>query len=241
MLQFFIADLHLSNENPEQVQLFLHFLQEQASGASHLYILGDLFEIWVGDDNDQPPIPEVIEGLRRLTQGGTRLGVMHGNRDFLLGERFCRATGAELLDDPTRLELDGVPTLLMHGDLLCTDDEAYQAFRRQVRDPAFQSQFLSLPLAARLEKAREYRAMSGEANSLKADGIMDVNTQTVTDTMRRYDVQQLIHGHTHRPAEHDLQLDGRSVTRLVLGDWQADGADILRLDAEGLRRQRVAP
>lgn len=240
-MQLFIADLHLSEDRPEMVQLFLRFLQERASQASHLYILGDLFELWIGDDDAQPPIPQVIEGLHRLTQGGTWLGVMHGNRDFLLGERFCRETGAELLSDPTCLALQDIPTLLMHGDLLCSDDEAYQAFRRQVRDPAFQSQFLSLPLETRRQKALEYRAMSGEASSLKSEAIMDANPATVAELMRQHGAQRLIHGHTHRPADHDLQLDGHSFTRHVLGDWRADGADILCLDADGLQRQRVAP
>ncbi len=240
-MQLFISDLHLCDERPETVELFLRFLRERASRASRLYILGDLFEVWIGDDDDRPPIPQVVDGLRGLTQGGTWLGVMHGNRDFLLGEAFCRATGAELLADPTSLMLNHTPSLLMHGDLLCTDDEAYQAFRKQVRDPVFQSQFLALPLEERRQKARHYRAMSGEANSLKSEAIMDVNPQAVAGTMQRYGAQRLIHGHTHRPADHDLQLDGRSVSRHVLGDWRADGADILCLDAAGLQRQRVTP
>ena len=240
-MHLFISDLHLSGERPETVQLFLRFLQEQASQASHLYILGDLFEVWIGDDDDQPPIPQVIEGLRRLSQGGTWLGVMHGNRDFLLGKAFCRQTGAELLADPTPLALGDVPALLMHGDLLCTDDEAYQSFRRQVRDPAFQAQFLALPLEARRQKAREYRAMSGEANSLKSDAIMDVNPTAVAEVMQRHKVEKLIHGHTHRPADHAFQVDGREVMRHVLGDWRSDGAEILCFDSQGLRRQRVTP
>ena len=240
-MQLFISDLHLSGERPETVQLFLRFLREQAAQASHLYILGDLFEVWIGDDDNQPPIPEVIESLRRLTQAGTWLGVMHGNRDFLLGEDFCRGTGAELLADPTSIDLGDTPTLLMHGDLLCTDDEAYQSFRRQVREPAFQKQFLALPLASRRQKAQEYRAMSGEANSLKADAIMDVNPAAVADFMQRHGVRRLIHGHTHRPGDHTLVLEGRQATRHVLGDWRSDGADILCFDAEGLHRQRVTP
>ena len=240
-MQLFIADLHLSDERPETVQLFLRFLKEQASQASRLYILGDLFEVWIGDDDDLPPIPQVMEALKRLTHGGTWLGVMHGNRDFLLGERFCRASGAELLPDPICLTLEETPTLLMHGDLLCTDDEAYQAFRKQVRDPAFQNQFLALPLTARREKANEYRAMSGEANSLKSEAIMDVNPQAVSETMQRYGAQRLIHGHTHRPADHQIRLGDQRVTRHVLGDWRADGADILCLDSSGLQRQRVNP
>ncbi len=236
-VHLFISDLHLSGERPETVRMFLQFLRERAVEATHLYILGDLFDVWIGDDDAQPPIPQVLDALRRLTDSGVWLGVMHGNRDFLLGERFCSATGAELLSDPTRCMLFGIPTLLMHGDLLCTDDTDYLAFRRQVRDPAFQRQFLSLPLPERRQKAREYRAMSGEANALKAEAIMDVNPQAVTDTLRQYDAQRLIHGHTHRPGDHDLLIDGRQVTRHVLGDWHSAGAEIVRLDEQGVRRE----
>ncbi len=236
-MHLFISDLHLSGERPETVRMFLEFLQQQATKATHLYILGDLFDVWIGDDDEQPPIPQVIAALRRLTDSGVWLGVMHGNRDFLLGERFCHATGAELLSDPTRCMLSGIPTLLMHGDLLCTDDTDYLAFRRQVREPAFQQQFLSLPLSARRQKALEYRAMSGEANALKAEAIMDVNSQTVIDTLTQYAAQRLIHGHTHRPGDHNLRIDGRQVTRHVLGDWHPEGAEILCLDEAGLRRE----
>jgi UDP-2,3-diacylglucosamine hydrolase len=240
-VHLFISDLHLSGERPETVRMFLDFLRKRAATATHLYILGDLFDVWIGDDDEQAPIPQVIDALRRLTDAGTWLGVMHGNRDFLLGERFCRATGAELLSDPIRKVLHGVPTLLMHGDLLCTDDSDYLAFRRQVRDPAFQQQFLSLPLSARREKAREYRAMSGEANTLKAEAIMDVNPQAVIDSLTQYDALRLIHGHTHRPHDHSLNLDGQLASRHVLGDWRPQGAEILRLDGAGLQRQLIRP
>lgn len=236
-MRLFISDLHLSGAQPETLQLFLQFLQRRAAQASHLYILGDLFDLWIGDDDDRAPIPQVIAALRALTASGTWLGIMHGNRDFLLGDGFCRETGAELLTDTTRLDLQGVPTLLMHGDLLCTDDTAYLAFRRQVRDPAFQQPFLALPLESRREKAREYRAMSGEANALKAEAIMDVNPQAVIDTLRQHDAARLIHGHTHRPGDHLLDLDGRQASRHVLGDWRPEGAEILRLDKNGLQRE----
>lgn len=238
-MQLFISDLHLSGDRPETVRLFLRFLRDDAAHASHLYILGDLFDVWIGDDDDRPPIPEVAAALRRLTDAGTWLGLMHGNRDFLLGEVFCRATGGELLADPTRRILQGIPTLLMHGDLLCTDDAAYLAFRRQVRDAGFQQQFLALPLEARREKAREYRAMSGEANALKPERIMDVNAQAVSETLRQQQATRLIHGHTHRPGDHRFTLDGRPVTRHVLGDWRDEGAEILCLDETGLRRQFI--
>ncbi len=218
--------------------MFLRFLEERAAHASRLTILGDLFDVWIGDDDDQPPIPEVIAALRRLTDSGAAIELMHGNRDFLLGETFCRACGAGLLPDPSRVELLGEPTLLMHGDLLCTDDNDYLAFRRQVRDPGFQQQFLSLPLAARREKAREYRAMSGEANALKGEAIMDVNPDTVVEILRKHHASRLIHGHTHRPGEHRIDMSGATATRHVLGDWHPEGAEILCLDDNGLRRER---
>ena len=239
--QLFISDLHLSGDRPETVRLFLGFLRQQASKASRLYILGDLFDVWIGDDDTAAPIPEVAAALRTLTDSGVWLGLMHGNRDFLLGERFCNATGAELLEDPTRLMLQGIPTLLMHGDLLCSDDTEYLAFRRQMRDPAFQQQFLNLPLQVRREKAGEYRAMSGEANARKPGAIMDVNQQTVIETLSRNQALRLIHGHTHRPADHTLSLAGRPASRHVLGDWRPDGAEILLLDESGLHRQRIHP
>lgn len=238
LVQYFIADLHLSAERPKTLQMFLQFLRQRAAKASHLYILGDLFDVWVGDDDDQPTFQEVIAALRELTDGGTWLGLMHGNRDFLLGEQFCRATGAQLLPDPTCLVLQGMPTLLMHGDLLCTDDTDYLAFRRKVRDPEFQRRFLALPLDTRREEAREYRIMSGEASAHKPQAIMDVNQQALIETLREHDVSRLIHGHTHRPGDHDLDLDNRRASRHVLGDWHATGAEILRLDAQGLTRER---
>jgi UDP-2,3-diacylglucosamine hydrolase len=237
-MQLFISDLHLSGQHPETVCLFLRFLSDRAAHASHLYILGDLFEVWIGDDDDLEPIPQVITALRQLTDGGTWLGVMHGNRDFLLGDVFCRDTGAELLPDPCFQVLQGVPTLLMHGDLLCTEDTAYQAFRQQARDPAFQQQFLALPLQARRDKAAYYRTMSGEINTQKAQAIMDVNPMAVVATLRKHAAQRLIHGHTHRPADHHIELDGRSASRHVLGEWHPEGAEILCLNEKGLQRQR---
>jgi UDP-2,3-diacylglucosamine hydrolase len=240
-VDLFISDLHLSGERPETVQLFLNFLQTRAAAASHLYILGDLFEVWIGDDDRQAPIPEVIAALRRLTNAGTWLGVMHGNRDFLLGADFCNASGAELLPDPSQRILGGVPTLLMHGDMLCTDDTTYLAFRQQVRDPEFQRQFLGLPLEARRQKARQYRGMSSEATSHKQDAIMDVNPQAVINLLKQQQAERLIHGHTHRPGDHSLRVDGRRASRHVLGDWHADGADILYLDERGLHREHYPP
>ena len=164
---------------------------------------------------------------------------MHGNRDFLIGEKFCTETGAELLQDPTMVELHGVPTLLMHGDLLCTDDHAYQAFRRQVRDPDFIRQFLRLPIAERITTAAEYRSKSGEANSLKADDIMDVNQQAVESTMLRHAVKRLIHGHTHRPHLHRFKLNGEPAFRYVLAEWHADHGGFLSVSPDGWRNGSI--
>jgi UDP-2,3-diacylglucosamine hydrolase len=238
-MQLFISDLHLSGKRPETVKMFLRFLSEQAAKSTHLYILGDLFNVWIGDDDDHEPIPQIITALRQLSSAGTWLGVMHGNRDFLLGDDFCRATGAELLPDPSLRVLAGIPTLLMHGDLLCTDDTAYQAFRQQVRAPGFQQQFLALPLELRREKAAQYRTMSGQASSQKTEAIMDVNPQTVVETLKEHGAIQLIHGHTHRPADHQLDIDGQPALRRVLGDWQPEGSDILCLDETGFQRQQI--
>jgi UDP-2,3-diacylglucosamine hydrolase len=236
-VHLFISDLHLSAARPETVRLFLRFLDHRTAGADHLYILGDLFDVWIGDDDTSGPIPEVVSALRQLSEHGTRLWLMHGNRDFLLGEGFCRATGGTLLHDPSLLDLYGVPTLLMHGDLLCTDDEAYQNFRRQVRQDDFARRFLALNLEERRSQAQAYRAQSGEANSLKAEAIMDVNPYTVTAYLRDHGARRLIHGHTHRPAAHSFTLDGEAARRYVLGEWHADSAEIISVTPGGLRQE----
>ena len=236
----FISDLHLSAERPDTVQLFLGFLEQRAARAQTLYILGDLFDVWIGDDLDTPPIPRIKAALHSLANGGTRILLMHGNRDFLLGQRFCTDSGCALLPDPSLIELQGIPTLLMHGDSLCTDDLDYQAFRRQVRDPAFIEHFLSLSIPQRIARVTEFRTKSGEATSMKAEEIMDVNPQAVTDQMREHAARRLIHGHTHRPALHRFELDGRQVARYVLGEWHADSARILSVDQDGWREERFS-
>ena len=235
-MHLFISDLHLSADRVETVRLFLRFLDQRAAAAGHLYILGDLFDAWIGDDDTSAPIPEVVSALRRLSDSGTRLWLMHGNRDFLLGDDFCRATGGTLLTDPSLIDLYGVPTLLMHGDLLCSDDLAYQQFRRQVRQPGFVQRLLALSLEERRAEARRYRAQSQEANSLKPEAIMDVNPETVTSYLREYGARRLIHGHTHRPAEHRFTLDGEAARRYVLGEWHADRAEIISVTPDGLSR-----
>lgn len=235
MSTLFVSDLHLDAARPACTELFLRFLREEAVAAEALYILGDLFEAWVGDDADEALADAVRGALRALTAAGVPVSLMRGNRDFLLGPRFASDTGVRLLADPAVVWLHGQPTLLMHGDLLCTDDLAYQAFRRQVRDPDWQAQFLAQPLAARRAFAAQARAASqqhqaGLAQALET--ITDVNAETVASTMRQYGIFRLIHGHTHRPAIHSLDVDGRSAQRIVLGDWYDQGS-CLRLHGDG--------
>jgi len=237
----FISDLHLSGEQPETVRLFLDFLEHHAPGAEKLYILGDLFDAWIGDDLEIEPAPQIKAALKRLSDNGTRILLMHGNRDFLLGGQFCAQTGAELINDPIQINLFGTPTLLMHGDLLCTDDLPYQAFRKQVRDPAFITQFLSRTIPERIAIAQEYRAKSGEATSLKASEIMDINQTTVAQYMEDHGVRCLIHGHTHRPGRHDFMLSGVAASRFVLGEWHPDHAEFLVASPEGLRVETIRP
>lgn len=223
----FISDLHLSDERPEITALFLRFLQNDAARARALYILGDLFEVWLGDDAVLPAYQPVIDGISALTAGGVPVYVMHGNRDFLIGDRFVELSGCRLLEDPTVIELDGKRTLLMHGDTLCTDDVEYQHFRTQVRNPDTQRQFLALPINERIALAKHYRQESRERSRSKTEEIMDVNQGAVMDIMRRHEVYQMIHGHTHRPAVHSFTLDNHSAQRIVLGDWY-EQASILR-------------
>ncbi|WP_275287321.1 UDP-2,3-diacylglucosamine diphosphatase [Halomonas elongata] len=230
MATLLISDLHLHPGAPAITEDFLRWLDERASGADALYILGDFFEAWIGDDlldlGDADPTGtsalawRVASALKERADAGTRLYLMHGNRDFLLGERFAREAGATLLPDPSLVTLGDERVLLMHGDSLCTRDEAYMAFRGQSRDPEWQAQILAMPIPERLELARQLRERSGEANSNKAEDIMDVTPEEVVKTLREHDVTTLIHGHTHRPDVHDLDVDGHAARRFVLGDWQ---------------------
>lgn len=214
----FISDLHLHPSRPATIRALETFLQDSTDCHS-LYILGDLFEAWVGDDDDAPLAQEVATMLQRFSAAGPKLYLMRGNRDFLLGERYCQEAGGQLIEDPTVIDLNGSPTLLMHGDSLCTDDADYQAFRLQARHPDWQAAILSKSLDERRELATQIRAISKEANSNKAEDIMDVNLAAVAKEMRAAGVRQLIHGHTHRPAEHQ-EAEG---TRWVLGDWDSKG------------------
>ena len=214
----FIADLHLDHARPHVVRALADFLSQHTQ-CDRLYILGDLFDAWIGDDDDAPFATEVAATLRKFTAAGPELFIMQGNRDFLLGNVFCQAVGAKLLPDPTVIDLYGKPTLLMHGDSLCTGDKEYQAFRSTARDPQWQAQLLALELPERRALAAQMRSESREANSNKAEDIMDVTPSEVEKVMRDFGVTQLIHGHTHRPAEHVIST-GR---RWVLGDWDNGG------------------
>lgn len=237
--RLFIADLHLSPERERLTALFLAWLQARAAGSAALYILGDLFDAWVGDDDDT--YHQVESALAAVAAAGTRCLFMHGNRDFLVGRRFARRTGCQRLRDPTRIDLGGEPVLLMHGDLLCTDDVAYQRFRQRVRNPLVQWLFRRQPLAKRRRIAAEYRQRSAAAMAEKTDAIMDVNADAVQRLMQAHGVRRLIHGHTHRPADHELRLDGAVAYRHVLADWSAEGGEVLVAANGSLRREAVCP
>ncbi|HUO44887.1 MAG TPA: UDP-2,3-diacylglucosamine diphosphatase [Burkholderiales bacterium] len=228
----FISDLHLCTDRPAINQTFFDFLQGPAAQAEALYILGDLFEYWAGDDDDDPFDAAVIAALRALADRGVALQLMHGNRDFLISEQFATASGVRLLPDPTLIDLYGTPTLLMHGDTLCTDDVEYQKFRTQVRDPAFQQKFLERPLAARKQEIARLRAQSETSKKAKTEEIMDVAPAAVEAALRRHGYPRLIHGHTHRPAHHEHIVDGHRCERWVLADWYRHGS-YLRCDAGG--------
>lgn len=234
----FISDLHLDPRRPGVTALFLDFLAGLGSDCAALYILGDLFEAWIGDDEDDPHALGILTGLRTATARGLPVSVMRGNRDFLLGDGFVRRTGCRLLAEPALIELDGERVLLLHGDTLCTDDHEYQQFRTLVRDPAWQAQFLARPLAERRAMAAQMRETSRQRTGEKRAEIMDVNPETVAATMRAHGVRTLIHGHTHRPALHAVDLDGRPARRIVLGDWYAQGS-LLRCEGKDCELQSL--
>ena len=219
MSTLFISDLHLDPAHPDALERFHTFVERRALHAERLYVLGDLFEAWIGDDEDDPGFDAIRTAFARLSTAGVRCFFMHGNRDFLVGERFAAETGCELLGDYAVLELGAERVLLTHGDLLCTDDKPYMALREMVRDPAWQRDFLAKPLAERRSLARELRERSQSETAAKAEDIMDVNPQAVAQTLRRHTATTLIHGHTHRPGVHRFRLEGRDVRRIVLGAW----------------------
>ena len=232
MAALFISDLHIDASRPAITDQFLGFLAAEAVRADALYILGDLFESWVGDDAADPSQAAAIQGIHALTSRGVPCFVMHGNRDFLLAEQFGRMSGAQLLPDPLIVTLYGEPVLVMHGDALCTDDRAYQRLRATVREPAWQRQFLALSIASRRALAGAARVGSRAHTAAVEYAITDVNADSVAAALRGAGTATLLHGHTHRPAIHALQVDGRPCTRIVLGDWYDQGS-LLRWDQNG--------
>jgi UDP-2,3-diacylglucosamine hydrolase len=238
MTVLFISDLHLHAGDAGTTRRLLEFVDGAARDAREIYILGDLFEAWIGDDDDDPRIVPIVEALKKLTSAGVACAIMHGNRDFLLGERFCAVTGCRLLGDYERIDLYGERVLLTHGDLLCTDDTRYMTLRAELRSADWQRDFLARPLAERRQIASDLRQLSATEIAAKNDYIMDVNQGTVESTMRDFDVTLLLHGHTHRPAVHHFSLDGRRATRIVLGAWY-DTASVVRWTAAGFELQTL--
>jgi UDP-2,3-diacylglucosamine hydrolase len=235
----FISDLHLSEEESHITQLFLNFTRDTAPKADALYILGDLFEYWAGDDDrDTPFHRQIIAAIREVSQQGTPVYIMHGNRDFLMDEQFAQDCQATILPDPSLIKLYGTPTLLTHGDAMCTDDVQYQAFRKQVRDPAWRASFLAQPLAQRKATIEQLRKMSETQKQSKAMDIMDVNPASVAEQFRSQHYPRMIHGHTHRQKHHQHEVDGKTCERWVLGDWHATG-NALRCAAAGCSFQTV--
>ncbi len=231
MPTLFISDLHLDQTRPHITALLSTLLAHEAEHLDALYILGDLFEAWIGDDSADAVGEQFVAALAPLREARRPCFFMHGNRDFLLGEDFARRAGMTLLPDPCVIDLHGTPTLLMHGDSLCTDDAPYQAFRSQSRSAAWQRGFLSRSIGERQAFAAEARAESQRYTRSVTDAITDVNADAVSSALRDHKVLRLIHGHTHRPAVHDLQLGGQPAQRIVLGDWYKQGS-VLRVDAD---------
>lgn len=231
----FVSDLHLCTARPRTTQLFLRFLRETVPCAEALYILGDLFEYWLGDDDlSAPDHAEIILALARLAGGGVKVFLLHGNRDFLIGEDFAQAAGLCLLCDPSLIDLYGVPTLLMHGDTLCSDDVAYLAFRAKVRDASWQRAFLAQPLQQRQALIQKWREQSEQEKQYKPAALMDANPAAIADILRENGFPRLIHGHTHRPAKHSHNVDGQTCERWVLPAWYDKGSH-LRCDHDGCR------
>jgi UDP-2,3-diacylglucosamine hydrolase len=232
MSTLFIADLHLDDSRPQITALFEHYLaSDEVRRADALYILGDLVEAWIGDDDDAPLPQRIARATRAVRDAGIPVYFMVGNRDFLLGEAFAERAGFTLLEDGTVHDLYGTPTLLMHGDVLCTDDVAYQTVRRNVRTPEWKAQVLAMPLQARRAFAAKAREDSRAHTGSTHETIMDVNAGAVVDALRMAGVRRLIHGHTHRPAIHPVDLDGQTAERIVLGDWYEQGS-VLRIGPE---------
>lgn len=235
----FVSDVHLSPARPRIAELFFGFLEREAREAAALYILGDLFDLWLGDDDPLPLNGAAMDALGRLARGGVGLYVMYGNRDFLLRDAFAARTGARILPDPTLIDLGGTPTLLMHGDTLCTDDLAYQRKRARYRRPWVLRGFLALPRSVRAAIGQHFRRRSERAKRVTAPRIMDVNADAVAAVLRAHGYPRLIHGHTHRPARHLHTVDGHRCERWVLGDWYERGS-YLRVDSSGVTSVMLA-
>ncbi len=235
----FISDLHIALEKPDITQRFLLFLKNQTGKDNIIYILGDLFDVWVGDDDNTYPIKKIKAHLKQLTDAGSQVFFQQGNRDFLIDQQFCKETGITLLDDYEVIELNGINTLLTHGDLLCSDDLPYQAFRKKSHADQWKQNVLSKPLIVRLLVARWYRFRSHFHKRNKTQEIMDVNQQTVLDIMQEKHCYRLIHGHTHRPAIHDFEINGKPAQRFVLAEWKKDSAQILRWDSNGYQIENI--
>lgn len=226
MATLFIADLHLSTEEPAITAGFLRLLAGEARAADALYILGDLFEAWIGDDDPNPLHANIASAIKALVDSGVPCYFIHGNRDFLVGKRFAHQSGMILLPEEQVLTLYGKRILIMHGDTLCTDDIGYLRFRAKVHQPWLQTLFLALPLFIRQRIAAKMRAGSKASNQTKSEAIMDVNPQAVINVMTRHHVHHLIHGHTHRPAIHELDIEHHPARRYVLGAWHHEGSMI---------------
>ena len=245
MTTLFISDLHLDAERPAVTELFGAFMQREAVAADALYILGDLFEAWVGDDDPSETGAYVEARIREVADAGVPVFFIRGNRDFLLGNAFARRAGMRILPDPAVVMLYGKPAILMHGDLLCTGDTTYQAFRAQTRNPAWQAQFLSQPLAGRLAFAAQARAASAahqggmkQSDKAQFEALTDVTPAAVDATLVQFGIDTLIHGHTHRPAIHELIVGERACRRVVLGDWYEQGS-VLRVEPHGMTLERL--
>jgi UDP-2,3-diacylglucosamine hydrolase len=234
-----VSDLHLDGSMPGIARQFLQFLQDEAREARALYILGDLFEAWIGDDDPDPAAREIVAALRSLTSSGVPCYVMHGNRDFLLGSRFARETGCEILPDGSIVDLHGERVLLMHGDILCTADTSYQRLRRTLRNRLVLWTLRHLPLETRRKLGRKLRAGSQMHTGSTAAEIMDVTPAAVVETVRAAGVRTLVHGHTHRPAVHELTVDGHPARRIVLGDWYTQGS-VLEWRDDGIELRSLA-
>ncbi len=229
-----ISDLHLQEERPDITRAFLDLIAGRARDAQALYILGDFFEVWIGDDAMSPFQRSICQALRELSDSGTQIFLMHGNRDFMIGRAFCKAAGCTLLPDPSVVQLNGEPVLLMHGDSLCTRDEGYIRMRRYLRNPLTLFVLRNLPKSTRYKLARKLRNESRSQTRMKANDIVDVTPEEVPNVMQQFGVRTLIHGHTHRPAIHKLQIGDQAARRIVLGDWDKQGWAV-QVDEQGFQ------